>query len=263
LSTISQHQPRRQKNFKRQQHYSRQQQHYSRQQRRSFITIVQEYERGVRLRLGSFNSVVEPGIRLNIPIFHDLWKVDIRDRMVVLNKQEVITSDNVSCQVDAAFQYRVVDAKMAVLNTTNFSENLMSRTSLAIREILGQFSVDQILQERDRLSDTIRDKLSHLEEEWGVKVAMVQLNDIVFDDTMKRAMAKEAEAERTARAKIINAKADIETAKQYSEAADVYKENPITMRLREMQLWQSVAREPGNFIAVVPSDILDMVKGKK
>ena len=187
----------------------------------------------------------------------------MRDRVQNLPHQEVITKDGVTCRVDAAIQYKVINAEKAVLGVCKPGHAVSDRAQVSLREVLGENSVDDILHQRGKLSSTIKDRLLHLENEWGIAIDMIQIKDLSFDESMTRAMAKEAEAERTAKSKVIHAKADIVTAEQYEKAAAIYNENPITMKLRELHLWQSVAKEKGTTLFIVPSDSLNALRTKK
>jgi regulator of protease activity HflC (stomatin/prohibitin superfamily) len=231
--------------------------------RRNFFAILGEYQRGVRFFLGkNAGQVLQPGLRLNLPVLHDLTAVDMRDRVDELAQQVVITKDNVSITVDASIQYRIVDAHKSVLKVRYVKDAVLERAKMTLREGLTSMDVDEILAKRDVISKAAVLALKGLKEEWGVEVTAVQLRDIVFDQSMKQAMGTQAEAERQARAKIINAKADVETAQQYAEASKIYRENPISLRLREFQLWNSVSKNPGASIYVVPSELLNAVKAK-
>jgi len=230
--------------------------------RRNFLTIIPQYERGVRFNFGKYAATCQPGLRLDIPLFHTIHHVDMRDQVQYLSQQEIISKDNVSCKVDAAIQYKVLDAAKSVINVQSLEHSLLELAQLSIREVLGGLTIDELLHNREDLSNVLRNRLKTVSDNWGVEVHAVQLKDVCFEECMKRAMAMTAEAERTAQSKLIHASADIEVAKKYSVAAEIYAENPVTLKLREFQLWQSVAKEPNNFLAVIPSTILDMVKGR-
>jgi len=163
--------------------------------------------------------------------------------------------------VDACVQWIITDVEQACFNVSDFKPAIMDRAQLSIREQLSSMDLNDVLHNRTELSDQLTNGLSHLEQEWGIKVEYVQLKDIKVDDSMTRAMAKEAEAERTKIAKVINAEADLQTADIYKRSAEIYKENPISLRLRELQAWQSISRD-GNTIYVIPTSVLDAVKAK-
>ena len=229
---------------------------------RPFFTVVPQYQRGVRLGFGKYVGMVEPGIRLKIPFYHQIHKMDTRDFVMDIPKQSLISMDNVTYYVDASVQYKVVDVYKAVLNTSELSHNLMERVKGEIRDALSAKEINEILHNRGNMSERILKELKSVEDGWGIKIEKVQLRDIAFDDSMKKAMAIKAEADRNAEAKVINARADVETAKQYHEASKIYGENPLTMRLREFQLWNSVSKNPGSTIVVVPSNIVDLLASR-
>jgi regulator of protease activity HflC (stomatin/prohibitin superfamily) len=234
-----------------------------RQCRRSFLCIIDENTRGVKLNFGKYRETLEPGIRLNIPILHEIYTVSLADRVQHLDKQSIISKDNVSFYIDSSIQYKVTDAKSVILNITDFKGALIEKTQMAIRQVLSSLEINEILHDMTSISDKIKLCMPNVENDWGIRIASIQIKDISFDESMKRAMAVKAEADRNAQAKIINAEADIKTAEMYSQAAKIYGENPITMRLREFQLWNSVSKNPGSTIYVVPSNIADMVSTLK
>lgn len=160
-------------------------------------------------------------------------------------------------------QVRVVDSNKALLNVSDIWKAIGEKCQMQLRDVLSSMSVNDILHKRDNVTKAVIDRLAPTEDSWGVKVLAVQLKDISFDESMKRAMATKAEADRQAEAKVINAEADVATAEMYKKAAAIYAENPITLRLREFQLWSSVAKNPNSTIFVVPSNVLDFVKSNK
>lgn len=231
--------------------------------KRNFITVIDANERGVRLTLGKFSGkVLQPGLRMLIPYIQRVQTCDIRDRVIAFKPQKCISKDNVSFLADAVVSYRVIHAEKAILGVNDLEHSLESLASLKVREMTSTMTVQDILDRRVELGQSLKDSLQPFVDRWGCEIHAVQIRDISFEDEMKRALAKEAEESRVARAKLISAQADIETAKKYSEAAEIYAENPITLRLREFQLWQNVAKEQGNFLAIIPSNILDMVSKK-
>lgn len=232
------------------------------QNRRNFFRIIPSWENGVKLGFGKYIDTVEPGMRLNIPFYHRIYKVNMADRVQDMSKQSLISKDNVTFYIDSSIQYRVIDAKKAIICVTDLDSMLLDRCQMALRTILSRLEINEILHDLSDTSNKIKESLEFLEEQWGVEISSVQLKDISFDETMRRAMATKAEADRNAEAKIINANADIKTAQIYSEAAKIYAEDPITLRLREFQLWQSVSKNPNNTMYVVPSNILDFFKKK-
>ena len=230
---------------------------------RNFFCIIPESHRAVRLGFGKFLSVLEPGLRLNIPIYHDIYSSDIRDIVNSIPTMQVISSDNVTFKVDACVQYKIIDIKKAQLNVMNVDHSIIERCKMEMRNKLSSMPINDILRYKSDISKSVLESISNIKDDWGVEIATVQIKDLEFDATMKQAMSTVAEANRQAEAKIINASADIETAKQYAEAAKIYCENPMTVRLREFQLWNSVSKNPASTIYVVPSNLLDKLKMPK
>jgi len=228
--------------------------------KRNFFTIIKESQRGVKLNFGKYTQTLDPGIRLNLPFYHQIYKVNMADRVADMTKQSLISKDNVTFYIDSSVRYRVVDAKKSLLDVTNLSTMLMDICQMNLRKILGSLEINEILHDLGDVSSKIKNSLKILEDEWGITISSIQIKDISFDETMKRAMAVKAEADRNAEAKIINANADVQTAKIYGDASKIYAENPISLRLREFQLWNSVSKNPNNTIYVIPSSILDMMK---
>ncbi len=232
-------------------------------QKRNFFVIVPEYKGGVRLCFGKFQQVMTPGIRLHLPLYHQIYLTDIRDQVHTIPKMQAISADNVPFEVDASLQFKIIDCRRAILSVANVEDALSERCKMELRDRLGSMTINEILQNKSEISKSILKNLSEIKNDWGVHIETIQIKDIKFDDTMKKAMSTVAEANRQAEAKIINAKSDIETAKQYNEAAKIYAENPLTVRLREFQLWNSVSKNPGSSIYVVPSDIFNLVQEMK
>lgn len=227
--------------------------------KRNFFKIVPEYKNGVRLNFGKFTSEIKPGIRLNLPFYHQIFLRDLRDIVGTIPTMQVISADNVTFEVDASIQYKVIDAKKACLNVQHVDHAIMERCKMELRNSLSSMNINDALQKKSEISKSVSDAMSKIKNDWGIEISTVQIRDIKFDESMKRAMSTVAEATRQAEAKVINAKADIETAKQYNEAAKIYAENPMTVRLREFQLWNSVSKNPGSTIFVVPSNLLETI----
>lgn len=243
---------------------------------RKFFTIVYEYEKAVTFTLGKVTSVKEPGFRIKIPFIQWMWKADMRTNLSDLARQEVITRDNVTIKVDGVVQYRVVDPKKAICNVEGVGKRVSPKdessyqkgvevaikeiAQLKIREELSHRDVNEILHNLEELGQQLLEGTQQLTEDWGVKLFSIRLKDIFFDESMTRAMAKRAEAERTAEAKLINAEADVRTAQRYAEASQLYQENPTAMRLRELEAVTRMASEPSNTTIIVPSQILNIIQ---
>ncbi|MCH9613057.1 MAG: hypothetical protein S4CHLAM102_15610 [Chlamydiia bacterium] len=239
-------------------------------QRRTFFKFVHEYEKGVSFTFGKLTAVKNPGIRINIPVIQEMWQADMRTDLAKLPHQEVVTRDNVTIKVDGTAQYRVIDAKKAICSIAGVGKKskgvkwmIMELAQLKMREVLSHYSVDEILQNREKLNQALLEGTQQLSGDWGVEVHSIRIKDIHFDDSMTRAMAKKAEAERTADAKLINANADVQTAEIYSKAAALYEKNPAAMRLRELEAVTRMATEKSNSFFVVPSQVFDTLKELK
>ena len=230
--------------------------------KRGFLTEIPAYMKGVRMSFGKFDKSLGPGLNWAIPIYHKVYKVDMRHNVVDLKQQSVISSDGVTLYVDATAQYKIVDDAKAILNVSGVGSAVLERCQMQLRNHLSACDVNDILRKQGDISKQVTESLAQLEEEWGTKVLSVQIKNISFDESMRRAMATEAEAHRSAQAKVINAKADVETAEEYNKAAKIYAENPVTLRLREFQLWSSVSKNPASTIYVVPSNICDLLSKK-
>jgi regulator of protease activity HflC (stomatin/prohibitin superfamily) len=227
--------------------------------KRNFFTIVPEYKKGIRLGFGKYISLVQPGLRLKLPFYHDIFLLDMRENVHTIPTMQVISLDNVTFEVDASIQYNFYDIKKALLNVSNVNNSIIERCKMELRNKLSSMTINDVLQKKSEISRSVTDAMIKIKVDWGVDISTIQIKDIKFDESMKKAMSTVAEATRQAEAKIINAKSDIETAKQYSEAAKIYAENPMTVRLREFQLWNSVSKNPGTTIYVVPSNLLEKI----
>ncbi len=209
----------------------------------SAIKIAREYERMVIFRLGRFFGVKGPGLFLIIPIVDKKVLVDLRILAIDVPKQRAVTRDNVSVEVDAVVYYRVDDPEKAVIKIQNFIQatNLLAQTTL--RDILGQVELDDLLSRREELNKRIQEILDIATDPWGVKVSAVTIRDVSLPESMVRAIAKQAEAERERRSRVIIADGEFQAAKRMRDAADLYGQAPWAMRLRELQTLTEIARE--------------------
>ncbi|MCS4538678.1 MAG: slipin family protein [Thaumarchaeota archaeon] len=216
---------------------------------RSMIRIVREYERAIIFRLGRLLGAKGPGIFIIIPILDQLRVVDLRLFTLDIPKQRVITKDNITVDVNAVVYFRVGDPISAVVKVQDYinASSLIAQTTL--RDVLGQVEFDDILSKRDELNRKIQVILDEVTEPWGIKVTSVAIKDAEIPENMQRAIAKQAEAEREKRSRIIIAEGELQAAKTMSEAAAQYSKDPAAMRLRELQTWAEIAREK-NLIVV-------------
>ena len=207
------------------------------------IRILREYERGVIFRLGKLLGAKGPGLIFLIPIVDRMVRMDLRVVTINVERQEVMTRDNVPVTVDAVVYFRVVDPQAAVVKVENFlkATSLIAQTTL--RSVLGQASLDDLLSQREVINQTLQDIIDKQTEPWGIKVTAVEVKDVVLPDTMKRAMAKQAEAERERRAKVVNAEGEFQAAEKMVQAAAMMSKEPIALQLRFLQTMREIASE--------------------
>lgn len=209
----------------------------------SAIKVVKEYERLVVFRLGRLRGAIGPGLVFVMPFVDTVNKVDLRVVTVDVPKQEILTRDNVSVTVDAVVYYRVIDPIAAVTRLANYHYAVSLLAQTVLRDILGQADLDDLLQRRDELNKKITGILDEMTIPWGIKIAAVTIKTVELPEEMKRAMAKQAEAERWRRARIIEAEGEKQASTILTEAARLYEEHPVALRLRELQTLIEVARE--------------------
>ncbi len=213
------------------------------------IKVVREYERVVIFRMGRLFGAKGPGIFLIIPIIDSLVKVDLRIVTIDVPKQTIITRDNVSVDVDAVIYYRAVDPANAVTKVENYriATSMLAQTTL--RDILGQIELDDLLSKREELNIKLQEALDVATDPWGIKITAVTIRDVAIPESMMRAIAKQAEAERERRSRIILAEGEFQASQKMMEAAELYEKVPIAMKLRELQTLAEIAREK-NLIVV-------------
>ena len=209
----------------------------------SAIKVVKEYERVVVFRLGRLRGAKGPGLVFVIPFIDTFTKVDLRVITIDVPRQEVITRDNVSVTVDAVVYYRVIDPVAAVIRVANYHYAVSLLGQTVLRDVLGQAELDDLLQRRDELNKKISAILDEMAVPWGVKIVAVTIKSVELPEEMTRAMAKQAEAERWRRARIIEAEGERQASLILGEAARIYEEHPVALRLRELQTLIEVARE--------------------
>ncbi len=219
------------------------------------IRVIPEYERAVVFRLGRLVGVKGPGLILIIPFIDTVRIVDLRTRVADVPAQEIITRDNVTVEVDAVVYYRVFDPIKAVLNVANYHYAVMMYAQTTLRDIIGQVELDDLLTKREEINKRLQKILDEVTDPWGIKVTAVTIKQVKLPESLLRAMALQAEAERLRRARVIEAEGERQAAKIMAEAARVYEEHPIALRLRELQTVIQVAREK-NMLLVVPLEAL-------
>lgn len=221
------------------------------------IKVINEYERAVVLRLGKFLSVKGPGLIILIPVIDKMRKLDLRTVTLDVPPQEVITKDNVSIRVSAVVYFRVLDPEKAFLQVEDYYYATSQLAQTTLRSICGQAELDEILSEREKLNIKLQEILDADTEPWGVKVSKVEIKEIDLPEEMKRAMAKQAEAERERRAKIISAEGEFQAAQTLLEAAQIMAQSPITLQLRYLQTLTEIATEKNSTILFpLPLEIL-------
>ena len=222
----------------------------------SGIKVITQYERGVVLTLGRFTGIRNPGLRVVVPIFQQLIKVDIRTNTIDIPKQEVITKDNVTVNVDAVVYFRVADAEKAVLEVRNFIYASSQFAQAALRDVTGNVDLDDLLGKRDEVSKQIMEIVDVQTEKWGIDVESVKIQNIELPQDMKRAMAKQAEAERERRAVIITAEGEKAAAAAVAEAAATLTMTPGGINIRTLQTLEKIAVEPSQkTLVVLPSEL--------
>ena len=201
----------------------------------SSVRVLREYERGVIFRLGRLIATKGPGLILLIPIIDRIVKVDLRTVTLNIPPQEVITRDNVPASVNAVCYFRVIDPNRAIVEVENYLLATSQIAQTSLRSVLGKAELDQLLAERDRLNEDLQKIIDEQTEPWGVKVTTVEIKDVEIPEQMQRAMARQAEAERERRAKIINSEGEFQAAQKLADAADIISVNPATLQLRYLQ----------------------------
>src|SRR5215831_4581260 len=207
------------------------------------LRILREYERGVIFRLGKLEGAKGPGLIFLLPFVDRMVKMDLRVVTIDVTKQEIMTKDNVPVTVDAVIYFRVVDPNAAVVKVENYwkATSLIAQTTL--RSVLGQASLDDLLSQRDVINQKLQEIIDRQTEPWGVKVTAVEVKDVALPDSMKRAMAKQAEAERERRAKIVNAEGEFQAAEKMVQAAAMISKEPIALQLRFLQTMREISSE--------------------
>lgn len=227
------------------------------------IRILREYERAVVFFLGRFQAVKGPGLVIIIPIIQTMERVDLRVVVMDVPTQDVISRDNVSVKVNAVVYYRVVDPKSAIINVENYHEAVSQLAQTTLRSVLGKHELDEMLSERDKLNIDVQKILDEQTDVWGVKVTNVEIKHIDLDESMIRAIARQAEAERSRRAKVIHAEGESQAALKLTEAADQLAKSPHAITLRYMQTLIDIAGEKNSTIVFpLPMDIIQPLMEK-
>jgi regulator of protease activity HflC (stomatin/prohibitin superfamily) len=223
----------------------------------SSVRVLREYERGVIFRLGRLIAQKGPGLILLIPLIDRIVKVDLRTVTLNIPPQEVITRDNVPASVNAVAYFRVVDSNRAIVEVENFLLATSQIAQTALRSVLGKAEFDQLLSERERLNEQLQKIIDESTEPWGVKVTAVEIKDVEIPEQMQRAIARQAEAERERRAKIINSEGEYQAAQKLTDAADIISTNPASLQLRYLQTLLEIGSNQNTTVVFpLPMDVL-------
>jgi regulator of protease activity HflC (stomatin/prohibitin superfamily) len=228
----------------------------------SGLKVVNQYQRGIVLTLGKFTGVRQPGLRVIVPIFQKMSRVDVRSTPIDVPKQEIITKDNVTAGIDAIVYFRVVDPAKAVLETTNYVYATSQFAQAALRDVTGNFELDELLQKREEISERIKEIVDAETSKWGIDIENVKMQNIELPQDMKRAMAKQAEAERERRANIIGADGEKLAAQNLADAAAIFAKVPGALNLRTLGTLERISTEPSQkTMMLFPVELIDALRG--
>ncbi|UQB41561.1 slipin family protein [Thiomicrospira microaerophila] len=229
----------------------------------SAIRILREYERGVIFMLGRFTKVKGPGMIIVIPFIQQMERVDLRTVVLDVPSQDVISRDNVSVHVNAVVYFRVIEPDKAIIQVEDFHEAISQLSQTTLRSVLGQHELDEMLAERDRLNVDIQTSLDEQTDAWGIKVSNVEIKHVDLDESMIRAIAKQAEAERSRRAKVIHAEGEMQASQKLLDAAQILSQQPQALQLRYLQTLTEIAGDRSNTIVFpLPMDLADVIFNK-
>lgn len=227
------------------------------------VRQINEYERGVKFTLGKFSKIMNPGWRIVVPIFQSYKKVDIRTKAVDVPEQDAITKDNVSVRINAVIYYKVFDASKAVLEVENFYFAVGQLAQTTMRNAVGSVSLDELLSERDKISEEICNIIDKATDPWGIKVENVELKDVSLPEEMKRVIARVAEAEREKEAVITKAKGEVEASENLAKAANLMSATPGAMHLRTLSTLCDISSDQSNTVVfALPVEVLKSFEGK-
>lgn len=229
----------------------------------SSIRQINEYERGIKFTLGKFSKIMSPGWKIVLPIFQSYKKVDIRTKAVDVPEQDAITKDNVSVRINAVIYYKVFDASKAVLEVENFYFAVGQLAQTTMRNAVGSVSLDELLSERDKISEEICNIIDKATDPWGIKVENVELKDVSLPEEMKRVIARVAEAEREKEAVITKAKGEVEASENLAKAANLMSATPGAMHLRTLSTISDISSDQSNtIIFALPVEVLKSFEGR-
>jgi regulator of protease activity HflC (stomatin/prohibitin superfamily) len=230
------------------------------------IKVVNEYERGVIFRLGRLTGARGPGLFIIIPFIDRMVRVDLRVITLDVPSQDVITRDNVTVKVNAVVYFRVINPEASVVKVLNYIQATQQISQTTLRNVLGQYELDGLLTQREKLNQTLQQIIDEQTDPWGIKVSIVEIKDVELPETMRRSMAAQAEAERVRRAKVIHAEGELQASQKLTDAGRIIAQEPVTVQLRYLQTLTEIAAEKTNTIIFpVPIDLISMFmnRGKK
>jgi regulator of protease activity HflC (stomatin/prohibitin superfamily) len=228
----------------------------------SFIKQVNEYERGILFKLGKYSHIVLPGWHIVLPVFHSIRIIDIRTKTIDLSDQEAITKDNVSTRISAVLYFKVIDAAKATLSVENFIWATSQLAETTMRTVVGEFDLDGLLSHRNMVATKIEEIVEQTAKSWGIEIIAVELKDVILPETMKRTMAKQAEAEREKRATIINSEGEVVASKNLAIAAQTMASTPGALHLRTLNSINDISSDDSNTIVfMVPMEVLKGIEG--
>ncbi len=220
--------------------------------------IIPEYERGVIFFLGRFQTVYGPGLKIVIPVIQRMVRVDLRIIVMDVPSQDVISRDNVTVKVNAVLYFRVIDAQKAIINVENYYEATSQLAQTTLRSVLGQHELDEMLAERDKLNIDIQNAVDQQTDAWGIKVSNVEIKHIDLNENMVRAIARQAEAERERRAKVIHAEGELQASEKLASAAQIISSQPQALQLRYLQTLNDISNETASTIVFpLPLDLIE------
>jgi regulator of protease activity HflC (stomatin/prohibitin superfamily) len=224
------------------------------------LKVVKQWERGVVLRFGRYQGSRSPGLNVIIPYVDRMIKVDTRVETIVVDPQEVITKDNVTVQVDAVVYFQVVNPEAAVIKVMDYEQATTQISLTTLRSVLGQSELDELLAHLDRINERLRQIIDDHTEPWGVQVTAVEVKDVLMPEILQRAMARQAEAERERRAKVVHAQGEHQAAAELAQAAHIIASEPISLQLRYLQTLVEMAGERSSTIIPLPLDVMGAVE---
>jgi regulator of protease activity HflC (stomatin/prohibitin superfamily) len=228
------------------------------------IKQINQYQRGVKFTLGRYSGIMQPGWRLVIPLFQSYRKVDLRVKAVDVPDQEAMTKDNISARINAVIYYKVINAEKVILEVEHYNYAISQLAQTTMRNIVGEVELDELLNNREKVSNKIKQIVDKLTDPWGIKVESVDLKDIVLPQEMKRVIGRQAEAEREKRSVIIKAEGEVIAAKNLAKASKTLSESPGALHLRTLQTLNDVSSDKSNtIIFTIPLELLKSLEGFK